>query len=141
MNFQKHYRQIYGQYRGSGVQPLIQTNQLNNKNDNFFVAVRNHKKEKRNSKGKSSSSSKYSMISTAEMEEIIDYLQMNQHRSTTRKNYYSVWKGFNEFIVRLDRKPESWEQRILLYTAHLIKDGKQSGTVKSYVSAIKAVFK
>ena len=76
------------------------------------------------------------MISTAEIKEIIDYLQCNQHRSTTRRNYYSVWKKFNEFFVRLDRKPDSWEQRILLFTAHLIRERKQS-SIKAILHNIK----
>ena len=42
-------------------------------------------------------------------------------------------------MVSLDRKPENWEQRILLFTGQLIKEKKQSATVKSYISAIKAV--
>ena len=66
---------------------------------------------------------------------------MNQHRSSTRKNYYSVWKQFNEFFIRLDNKPAEWEQRIVLFTAYLIKMKKQSSTVKSYISAMRAVLR
>ena len=75
------------------------------------------------------------------MKNIVEYLQQNQHRSTTRRNYYSVWKSFNKFFVALDRKPEDWEHRLLLFAAYLINQGKQSTTVKSYISAIKAVLR
>ena len=35
----------------------------------------------------------------------------------------------------------SWEDRITLFVGYLIQEGKQSSTVKSYVSAIKTVFR
>ena len=43
------------------------------------------------------------------------------------------------FFVQLDRKPDTWENRILLYTAYLINENKKSTTIKSCISAIKAV--
>ena len=55
------------------------------------------------------------------------------------KNYYGIWKTFNQFIVRLDFKPTNWEDRITLFAGHLIHLGRKSNTVKSYISAIKAV--
>ena len=57
----------------------------------------------------------------------------------TRRIYYSVWKQFNEFFIRLDDKPNNWEQRITLFVGYLIEQNKQSQTVHSYVSAIWAV--
>ena len=54
------------------------------------------------------------------------------------KNYLCVWRQFNDFIMCLDMIPESWEERTLLFIAHMIEVCKaQSSTVKSYVSAIK----
>ena len=53
----------------------------------------------------------------------------------------SVWKNFNEFFIRLDVKPATWEERIILFAGHLIGEKKQSQTVRSYVSAIKAILK
>ena len=50
-----------------------------------------------------------------------------------------VWKKFNNFYVSLDRRPRKWEDRIVLFTAQLIRENKQSSTVKSYISAIKGV--
>ena len=54
-------------------------------------------------------------------------------------NYYRVWKVFNNFFLRLDSKPDNWEDRITLFAAYLIDSNKKSTTVKSYVSAIKAI--
>ena len=73
------------------------------------------------------------------MEQIVEWLKHQQYRDTTRKNYYSIWKSFNTFYLRLDKKPKLWEDRIVLFIAHLIQNNKQASTVKSYISAIKAV--
>ena len=56
-----------------------------------------------------------------------------------RDNYYVIWKTFNNFILRLDVKPCSWEHWLTLFVGHLIQNKRQSATIKSYISAIKAV--
>ena len=55
--------------------------------------------------------------------------------------YYTVWKLFNKFYLRLDNKPDTWEKRLVLFVAYLIDGKRQSSTVKSYISAIKDVLK
>ena len=55
------------------------------------------------------------------------------------KNYYCIWKLFNKFFVKLDQKPNTWEDRITLFAAYLIDMDRKSSTVKSYISAIKTV--
>ena len=73
-----------------------------------------------------------------EMQSIIEKLQSKQTRDSTAKNYLNIWHQFNKFLLRLDKRPSSWEHRTLLFVAHLIEyRGAQSSTVKSYVSAIK----
>ena len=62
-----------------------------------------------------------------------------KNRSSTRRNYYCVWKSFNNFIISLDRKPRFWEDKLTLFVGFLIHNGKKSSTVRSYVSAVKAV--
>ena len=57
----------------------------------------------------------------------------------TKRNYYTIWKIFNRFFIRLDKKPLHWEDRLTLFVGYLVEDGKQSSTVKSYISAIRAV--
>ena len=71
----------------------------------------------------------------------MDRLKGQQHRSTTQNNYYTIWKLFNKFFLRLDKKPPSWGERLTLFVGYLINCQKQSSTVKSYISAIKAVLK
>ena len=39
----------------------------------------------------------------------------------------------------MDDIPNTWEERLLLYVTHLVNHKYQSGTIKSYISAIKSV--
>ena len=86
--------------------------------------------------GKSSSSSQ---VSARDMEDILIRLRTHTTRSSTAKNYYSIWKKFNNFILILDSVPTNWEHRVSLYGAYLVDNGMQSQTLKSYLSAIKKV--
>ena len=51
-----------------------------------------------------------SKLSSVEMNLILESLQATQNRESTRKNYYSIWKQFNAFILRLDYVPNEWEE-------------------------------
>ena len=78
-----------------------------------------------------------SRISTRDMELVVQKLLCTQNRKSTVKTYMNIWHQFNNFILSLDVIPKSWEQRTTLYIGHLIACGKQSSSIKSYVSAIK----
>ena len=56
-------------------------------------------------------SSSTSMISTDAMEKIVDKLCYQSHRSSTKENYHCLWKKFNEFFIKLDRKPIDLQYR------------------------------
>ena len=88
-------------------------------------------------KGGSKSSSSSSTISTSDMLRIIERLKGQQNRPSTNKNYLTIWRQFNKFVIRLNIKPSLWEDRVALYVAFLIEEGMQSSTVRSYVSVIK----
>ena len=94
---------------------------------------------KEKSGNKSSKSSHDSSISTTEIECILDQLRQECHRSSTRKTYYGIWKTFNRFFLQLDRKPNTWEECILLFAGYLVSMKCKSSTVKSYISAIQAM--
>ena len=66
-------------------------------------------------------------------------MRNNKHRDSTKKNYYCVWKLFNKFFIQLDVKPRNWEDRLTLFVGYLVETQKKSTTVRSYVSAIKAI--
>ena len=76
------------------------------------------------------------------MQQILNKLKTKTTRSTTAKTYFCVWRQFNNFIIKLDSRPDTWEDRISLFGAYLVEHkGVQSGTLKSYYSAIKAVLR
>ena len=86
---------------------------------------------------KGSSISGSSTISCEHMEQLVQKLLSQQNRSSTLKTYLNIWRQFNNFVISLDVKPDSWEAKTTLYIAYLIDNGKQSASIKTYVSAIK----
>ena len=78
-------------------------------------------------------------ISTAAIEDIIEKLKQQKHRSSTKQTYYAVWKNFNEFFIKLDNKPSSWEDHLVLFIRYLVSNNRKSATIKSYISAIRSV--
>ena len=58
-------------------------------------------------------------------------------RDSTATAYLAVWHQFNSFLIKLDKKPKTWEERITLFAVYQIDKGIQSNTLKSYYSAIK----
>ena len=85
------------------------------------------------------SSTDSSKFSTSELLQVIERFQNRRHKKSTKKTYLAIWRKFNEFVIRLDELPKTWEKRIILYIGHLLEQGCQSATIKTYVSAIKAV--
>ena len=70
---------------------------------------------------------------------IMDKLKNFKNKNSTKKVYLSIWRKFNNFVIKLDRIPRTWEERVGLYIAHLVYHGAQSSTVKTYISAIKSI--
>ena len=73
------------------------------------------------------------------MERILESLKNNKNRRSTVKNYHQIWKQFNEFILKLDVKPNSWERRVALFCAYMVEKGSKSTTIHSYISALKNI--
>ena len=90
-------------------------------------------------KTKSISSTDSSTISVGDLSNIIEELKTQSCRSSTMRSYYNIWRSFNRFFVWLDKKPHTWEERLVLYVGFLIQNEKKSTTVNSYISAIKTV--
>ena len=87
-----------------------------------------------------SNASDSSTISRKHIENIIEELRNGAHQDSTKHTYHKVWTSFNKFLIRLDDIPSRWETRVSLFTAYLIKHEElKSSTVKTYISAIKAV--
>ena len=64
---------------------------------------------------------------------------MEQHRNSTRQMYHCVWKLFNQFFLRLDTKPDTWEEHLVLFTGFLVETDLKSSTVRFYISAIRSM--
>ena len=64
---------------------------------------------------------------------------MESRRDSTRLTYHRIWKLFNEFFIKLDVKPESWEERLVLFTGFLVNKNLKASTVRTYISAIRGV--
>ena len=75
------------------------------------------------------------------MQRILNDLKYQTVRSSTKSTYLSVWRKFNSFLIKLDRRPNTWEDRITLFGVYLITNGCQSSTLRSYYSAIKAILR
>ena len=73
------------------------------------------------------------------MLQVVEKLKGKRLRSSTATKYLAIWRQFNNFVIKLDRKPNLWEDRALLFCAYLIEEGAQSQTVRSYMSAIKGI--
>ena len=71
----------------------------------------------------------------------MERLKNERLRNSTHRNYYSVWRTFNEFFVRLDVRPNDWSDRLSLFVTYLVDQKYRSQTVKSYISAIKGVLR
>ena len=100
---------------------------------NYYVVVG----RKKGTKSTGSSSKGTSIISTSHMEQVVQRLLGLQNRKSTVRTYLNIWRQFKNSVISLDVLPSSWEARTTLYIAHMIENGKQSSSIKSYVSAIK----
>ena len=105
----------------------------------FTLTLRKKKRKKTSFDDALDLDSNSSTISTDSMKRLVDKLRYNHNRSSTRNNYLCVWRSFNEFFIHLDVKPDSWEDRLVLFIAYLIEQKKKSSTIRSYISAIKSV--
>ena len=75
------------------------------------------------------------------MKLILEKLKLQTKRESTARNYLGIWRKFNAFVVKLDFRPATWEDRISLYAAFLVDHGIQSSTLRSYYSAIKSILR
>ena len=64
-------------------------------------------------------------------------ISMQQRLNT--KNYYAIWKAFNTFYLKLNKKPGNWEDRLMLFVGYLINKKCKSRAIRSYICAIKSV--
>ena len=89
-----------------------------------------------------SAESNSSRLSLEYVNSVVERLKNLSNCKSTLATYHRIWKNFNSFLIRLDRRPAFWEDTALLFCAHLIDNGSmQSSTIKTYILAIKAMLK
>ena len=88
-----------------------------------------------------SKSSDASTISTMAVEQLIEKLRAEHNRDSTKKNYFGIWRNFNEFFIKLNTKPHTWEERLTLFVGYLVQKQLKASTIRSYISGIKAVLR
>ena len=107
--------------------------QLTNSKELLFVGTSRRKKKSR------SVSSTSSSISTDYLKELQERLSFHTTQPSTEENCLSIWRHFNEFIISLDRKPPTWEDKLALFLMYLTKEERNSQTLKSYISAVRNI--
>lgn len=73
--------------------------------------------------------------------QINERIKFMKHKTSTRLKYHDIWISFNKFLLKFDRMPMMWEDRIYVYIAHLVDNKKSINTVKNYLSAIRQILK
>ena len=72
---------------------------------------------------------------------ITDNLRRQKIRKESRKTYRYGWCNFNKFLINLDCRPDSWDEKVTLFAAQLIEEKRMGQTVRSYVSAVRTILK
>ena len=96
------------QVHGKGTVQNIPPNLACFANLDRLISILERIKRRKNRQDKASSTT--SSISTRDMELIVDRLSMDRNRSSTRETYHRIWKLFNHFFLKLDRKPDTWKR-------------------------------
>lgn len=90
---------------------------------------------------KSHSSEDQERYSLDQFHRIIEEIKYMKHRISTRMKYHKIWTTFNKFLIKFDRMPLTWEDRIYVFIAHLVDNKKTINTVNTYLSAIRQILK
>ena len=93
------------------------------------------------SKRTTRSSSQSSRILLKHLQQTAEKLRRQQRCHPSKRTYYQAWHNFNNFIIYLDGWPETWEERLVMFTTNLIEVGHPEPTIRSYVSAVKEILK
>lgn len=72
---------------------------------------------------------------------ILSKIKGKRLRPKTKKFYRNRWVVFNRFIQQFDVMPDTWEERLHIYAAHLVDNKKQSSTVRTYITAIRQILR
>lgn len=87
------------------------------------------------SEGESTHSSK---IDTSLFQNVVlEGMKNGDLRPSSQKMYHKTWTRFLEFLGGFKNLPAKWEDKMVMFAAHLGNMGEYSQTVSSYMSAIR----
>lgn len=64
-------------------------------------------------------------------------MKNNDLEKSSKDSYHSIWLGFLKFLDGFDDLPDNWEDKLVMYVAHLGNEFTAPATISSYVSAIR----
>lgn len=68
---------------------------------------------------------------------VVEGMKNGDLQDSSQYTYHTVWRQFLEFLDGFKNLPELWEQKMVMYAAHLGNEGCQGSTVSSYMLAIR----
>lgn len=68
---------------------------------------------------------------------VVEGMKNGDLRNSSQQMYHKVWTNFLKFLDGFKNLPTKWEDKMVMYAAHLGNIGEFSQTVASYMSAIR----
>lgn len=68
---------------------------------------------------------------------VVEGMKNGDLRDSSKVMYHSIWQNFLQFLQGFKNLPAKWEDKMVMYAAHLGNIGEFSQTVSSYMSAIR----
>ena len=73
------------------------------------------------------------------MQQLTEKLKMKKRRGSTDKTYKQAWYSFNDFLIDLDNRPDSWNERLVLFIARMVEIEVSDTTLMPYISGIRGI--
>ena len=99
------------------------------------------RKQKNSTYSGSCSSSDGTKLSLDYLTHIAKKFKTQNRQPSTKHTYKQAWYNFNDFLICMDKMPDSWNDRICLFVPQLIVEKHPPPIIQSYVSAVKAILR
>lgn len=68
---------------------------------------------------------------------VVEGMKNGDLQHSSQITYHTVWNQFLQFLDGFKNLPSLWEQKMVMFAAHLGNQGTQASTVGSYMSALR----
>lgn len=68
---------------------------------------------------------------------VVEGMKNGDLRPSSQGMYHSIWTNFLRFLSEFKNLPAKWEDKMVMYAAHLGNEGDTGQTVSSYMSALR----